>query len=75
MNTRASELIEQTLRQWDDYAAMEQEERLECVMAHVVARQRARAPRDARATEAEAPIGRPGYTTSHAWQRIESRHE
>ena len=74
MNTRASELIEQTLRQWDDYAAIEQEERRECVMAHVE-RQRARAERDALATEAEVPIGRPGYTTCNAWRRVASRHD
>jgi hypothetical protein len=74
MNTRASELIEQTLRQWDDYAAIEQEERLECVMAHIE-RQRVCAPRGALAAETQAAIARPGYTTSHAWQRIESRHE
>jgi hypothetical protein len=71
MRTRTSELIEETMRRWDDYAAIEDEERLECVMADVE-RRRARKTNAAKAMEAEAPIAGPGYTISSAWD-TESR--
>jgi hypothetical protein len=61
-------LIEETLRQWDDYAAMEDEDRLECVMADVE-RQRIAAY----SVEAAALIMGAGYTVSSAWDTIESR--
>ncbi|MGZ9067334.1 MAG: hypothetical protein ACXW2I_18620 [Burkholderiales bacterium] len=35
MSTRTSELIEQALREWDDYAAIDDEKRFECVTACV----------------------------------------
>ena len=72
MRTRTTELIEQTMRQWDDYAAIEDEERLECVMADVE-RQRARKAHAAKVMEAEAPIEEPGYTSSSAWDHVKSR--
>ena len=71
MGTRTSRLIEETLSQWDDYAAIEDEERLECVMAHVE-RQRTRKTKAAYSVEAEGLIG-PGYTVSSAWDTVESR--
>ena len=71
MDTRTGEMIEQTLRDWDDYAAIEQEERLECVLEHVE-RERARHTRRAPAFEAQARIA-PG-TTSNAYRRAEPRH-
>jgi hypothetical protein len=67
-----SRLIEETLRQWDDYAAIEDEERLECVMAEVE-RQRTRKAKAAYSAEAAALIMGPGYTISSAWDTIESR--
>jgi hypothetical protein len=72
MRTRTSELIEETMRRWDDYAAIEDEERLECVMADVE-RRRARKTDAAKAMEAEASIVGAGYTISSAWDRAESR--
>jgi hypothetical protein len=74
MRTRTNELIEETMRQWDDYAAIEDEERLECVMAHVE-RQRARKAHAAKIMEAEVSIVGLGYTTSSAWDRVESRNQ
>jgi hypothetical protein len=72
MRTRTSELIEETMRQWDDYAAIEDEERLECVMADVE-RQRARKAHPAKVVEADASMVGPGYTTSSAREHVESR--
>ena len=72
MGTRASRLIEETLRQWDDYAAIEDEERLECVMAEVES-QRTRKAKAAYSAEAAALIMGPGYTISSAWDTVESR--
>ena len=72
MRTRTSELIEETMRQWDDYAAIADEERRECVMADVE-RRRARKAQAAKAREAESLIAGPGYTTSSAWDPVESR--
>jgi hypothetical protein len=72
MRTNESRLIEETLRQWDDYAAMEDEDRLECVMADVE-RQRTRKLKAANSAEAEPSITEPGYTVSSAWD-VESRH-
>ena len=72
MRTRTSRLIDETLRQWDDYAAMEDEDRLECVMADVE-RQRTRKVQAAYSVEAEALIVGPGYTISNAWDTVESR--
>ena len=71
MRTNESRLIEETLRQWDDYAAMEDEDRLECVMADVE-RQRTRKLKAATSAEAEPSITGPGYTVSSAWD-VESR--
>ena len=72
MGTRTSRMIEETLRQWDDYAAIEDEDRLECVMAEVE-RQRTRKAKAAYAVEEEASITGPGYTISSAWDTVESR--
>jgi hypothetical protein len=72
MSTRTNRLIDETLRQWDDYAAIEDEERLECVMADVE-RQRARKAKAAYSVEAAALIMGPGYTISSAWETGESR--
>lgn len=72
MGTRASRLIEETLRQWDDYAAIEDEESLECVMVEVE-RQRTRRVKGAYSVEAEVSIVEPGYTVSSAWDTMESR--
>ena len=72
MRTRANGLIEETLRRWDEYAASEDEDGLECVMAHVE-RQRTRKMEAAHSVEAEALIMGPGYTISSAWDRVESR--
>jgi hypothetical protein len=72
MSTRASRLIEETLRQWDDYAAIEDEESLECVMVEVE-RQRTRKAKAAYSVEADALIVEPGYTISSAWDTVESR--
>ena len=74
MRTRTSELIEETMRQWEDYAAIEDEERLECVMAHVE-RQRTRKVHTAKIMEAEVSTVGPGYTTSSTWDRVESRNQ
>ena len=71
MSTRTSRLIEETLCRWDDYAAIEDEERLECVMADVE-RQRTRKTKAAYSVEAEALTG-PGYTISSAWDTLGSR--
>ena len=72
MRTRTSRLIEETLSQWDDYAAIEDEDRLECIMADVE-RQRTRKVKPAYSVEAEALIVGPGYTISSAWETVESR--
>jgi len=72
MRTRTSQLVEETLRRWDDYAAIEDEERLECVMAHVNRRRTCKA-QAAYFMEAEALIVGPGYTISSAWDNVESR--
>lgn len=72
MRTRGSGLIEETLRRWSDYAATEDEDGLECVMADVE-RQRARKMKAAYSAEAEASIMGPGYTISSAWDTVESR--
>jgi hypothetical protein len=72
MRTRTNQLIEETLRVWDDYAAIEDEERVECVMADVE-RRRTRKARAAHVTEAEASTVGPGYTLSSAWHNVESR--
>ena len=72
MRTSTSRLIEETLRQWDDYAAIEDEDRLECVMADVE-RQRTRKVKAACSVELEASITGPGYTISSAWETVESR--
>jgi hypothetical protein len=72
MRTRTSGLIEETLRQWDDYAAIEDEDRLECIMADVE-RQRTRKVKAAYSADAEALITGPGYTVSSAWDTVESR--
>jgi hypothetical protein len=72
MRTKVSQLIDETLRQWDDYAAIEEEDRLECVMADVE-RQRTREMNVAYSVEAAALIMGPGYTTSSAWDTVESR--
>ncbi len=74
MRTSQSRLIEETLRQWDDYAAMEDEDRLECVMADVE-RQRRRNAKEANSVEAERSIPEPGYTVSSAWDDVESRQQ
>lgn len=66
-----SRLIEETLRQWDDYAAIEDEDRLECVMADVE-RRRTRKTKAAYSAEAEAFL-EPGYTVNSAWDTVESR--
>jgi hypothetical protein len=55
MRTRVSGLIEETLRRWDDYAAIEDEDRLECVMAEVE-RQRKRRMNAAECVEPDASI-------------------
>jgi hypothetical protein len=57
-----TELIEQTLRQWDDYAAIEDEERFECVTA-CVERQGIPEARAAR-MQPEALVVGSGYTVS-----------
>jgi hypothetical protein len=72
MRTRTSRLIEETLRQWDDYAAIEDEAGLECVMADVE-RQRTRKVNAAYSVEAEASIMGSSYTISSAWDTVESR--
>jgi hypothetical protein len=72
MGTRASRLIEETLRQWDDDAAIQDEEALECVMADIE-RQRTRKAKAAYFVEAEPLIVGPGYTISSAWDTAESR--
>ena len=72
MRTGTSRLIDETLRQWDDYAAIEDEERLECVMAEVE-RQRTRELKAAYVVEAEPLIVGPGYTITSAWDTIDSR--
>ena len=72
MRTRTSRLIEETLRQWDDYAAIEDEDGLECVMADVE-RQRTRKVKAAYSVEAEALVVGPGYGISSAWDTVESR--
>jgi len=72
MRTRTRRLIEETLRQWDDYAAMEDEDGLECVMADVE-RQGTRKVKAAYSVEAEALVTGPGYTISSAWNTVESR--
>jgi hypothetical protein len=72
MPTRTSRLIEETVRQWDDYAAIEDEEVFECVMADVE-RQRTRTVKAAYSVEAEMSIVEPGYTISSAWDTVESR--
>jgi hypothetical protein len=72
MSTRTSRLIEETVRQWDDYAAIEEEEGFECVMADVE-RQRTRKVNAAYCAEAETSIVEPGYTISSAWDTVESR--
>jgi hypothetical protein len=71
MGTRASRLIEETLRQWDDYAAIEDEESFECVMAEVE-RERTRKAKAEYSVEAEASM-EPGYTVSSAWDAVGSR--
>ena len=71
MRTRTTELIEQTMRQWDDYAAIEDEERLECVMADVE-RQRARKTKAPYSADAEPLVMEPGYTITRGWDTIES---
>ena len=71
MSARTSRLIEETLCRWDDYAAIEDEERLECVMADVE-RQRTRKTKAAYSVEAEAST-EPGYTISSAWDTVGSR--
>ena len=67
-----SRLIEETLRQWDDYAAIEDEDRLECVMAEVE-RQRARKTKATHCADADPFVMEPGYTVSSAWDTTESR--
>jgi hypothetical protein len=71
MRASESRLIEETLRQWDDYAAMEDEDRLECVMADVE-RQRTRKSKAPNSLEAEPSIREPGYTVSSAWDDVDS---
>ena len=66
MQTRTSRLIDETLRQWDDYAEIEDEDRVECVMAHVE-RQRMRKLKAASAAETETSSVKPGYSVSSAW--------
>jgi hypothetical protein len=70
MRTNESRLIEETLRQWDDYAAIEDEDRLECIMADVE-RQRTRKAKAAASVEAEASVSVSGYTVSSAWDTVE----
>ena len=72
MPTRTNRLIEETLRQWDDYAAAEDEDACECVMADVEC-QRTRKTKAAYSVEADALIMGPGYTVSSAWDTVESR--
>ena len=72
MSTRTSRLIEETVRQWDDYAAIEDEEGFECIMADVE-RQRTRKAKAMYSEEAAALIMGPGYTISSAWDAVESR--
>ena len=72
MRTRGSRLIEEALRRWDDYAAIADEDGLECVMADVEC-QRTRKTKAAYSVEADALIMGPGYTVSSAWDTVESR--
>ncbi|HZN23882.1 MAG TPA: hypothetical protein VFB75_06630 [Burkholderiales bacterium] len=72
MRTRGNQLIEETLRRWDDYAAIADEDGLECVMADVE-RQRIRKMKAAYSVEAAVLIMGPGYTISSAWDTVESR--
>jgi hypothetical protein len=72
MRTGTSRLIEETLRQWDDYAAIEDEDRVECVMADVE-RQRTRKAKAAYSVEAEASVMGRGYGVSSAWDTVGSR--
>ena len=72
MRTKASRLVEETLRRWSDYAAIEDEDGLECVMTDAE-RQRTRKMKAAYYAEAEALIIGPGYTISSAWDSVESR--
>ncbi|MGZ5094547.1 MAG: hypothetical protein ACXWNZ_19275 [Vulcanimicrobiaceae bacterium] len=71
MSTRTSRLIEETLREWDDYAAMEDEELFECV-AEPVERDSARKSHT-HAIHPQTWVVRPGYTISSAWDSVESR--
>ena len=72
MRTRGNQLIEETLRRWDDYAAIADEDGLECVMADVE-RQRIRKMKAAYSVEAAVLIMGLGYTISSAWDTVESR--
>jgi len=72
MRTRGNQLIEETLRRWDDYAAIADEDGLECVMADVE-HQRTRKVKAAYSVQAAALIMGPGYTVSSAWDTVESR--
>ena len=71
MSTRTSRLIDETLREWDDYAAMEDEELFECVAAPVEHPCGRKA--QAYAVQPQTSAVRPGYTISSPGASVESR--
>ena len=71
MSTRTSRLIDETLREWDDYAAMEDEELFECVAAPAEHHRDRKA--QMYAVQPQTSAVQPGYTISNAWDSVESR--
>ena len=74
MSTRASRLIEETLRRWDDSAPIEDDDGLEYVMADIEA-QLTGEMNAAYSAEAAALIMGPGYTVVSEWDTAESRRQ
>ena len=71
MSTKTSRLIEETLREWDDHVAIDDEELFECIAAPVERPQGRNT--QAYAVQPQTSAVQPGYTISSPGARVESR--